>query len=358
MRSKLRRELVDAGIRVKMDEREGMSPGFKFNDWEMRGVPLRLELGPKDVAKGSVVLARRDRPGKEGKTFVPQQGIAGGRDASARGDSEGALRPGARFPQSQHGRAGRLRGVQEGGREGIRLLLVVRRRDCEEKIKEETKATMRCIPLEQPGGSGNCVYCAQPASERPSSRVPTRPPGSASAGPAAPAFTHRKHMPPATTTGSAFPVLAFNTAPPYESHSPFGGRRCRHGNSRVDRITELGGSKANRPRCDARHPGSDGLHGHKGRPGVLRETTSSRMPSRANPASRSPATPRKAWMTFATMYGARLQDLGVPADENAIQVAVANGSVDRSGSTTRCRLICPPIKFTLQFHPHADNHTI
>ena len=68
--------MSDAGIRVKMDEREGVSPGFKFNDWEMRGVPLRLELGPKDVAKGSVVLARRDRPGKEGKAFVPQQGIA------------------------------------------------------------------------------------------------------------------------------------------------------------------------------------------------------------------------------------------------------------------------------------------
>ncbi len=73
---RLRKELIDAGIRVKMDERDGMSPGFKFNDWEMRGVPLRLELGPKDVAKGSVVLARRDRPGKEGKSFVPQQGIA------------------------------------------------------------------------------------------------------------------------------------------------------------------------------------------------------------------------------------------------------------------------------------------
>src|SRR5271154_2167437 len=72
---KLRAELVDAGIRVKMDEREGSSPGFKFNDWEMRGVPLRLELGPKDVAKASVVLARRDRPGKEGKSFVPQAGI-------------------------------------------------------------------------------------------------------------------------------------------------------------------------------------------------------------------------------------------------------------------------------------------
>jgi prolyl-tRNA synthetase len=69
---RLRKELIGTGVRVKVDEREGMSPGFKFNDWEMRGVPLRVELGPKDVAKNSVVLARRDRPGKEGKSFAPQ----------------------------------------------------------------------------------------------------------------------------------------------------------------------------------------------------------------------------------------------------------------------------------------------
>ena len=65
---------MDAQIRVKVDEREGSSAGYKFNDWEMRGVPLRIELGPKDVAKNSVVLARRDRPGREGKSFVPQAG--------------------------------------------------------------------------------------------------------------------------------------------------------------------------------------------------------------------------------------------------------------------------------------------
>src|SRR4029077_18471527 len=73
---KIREQLVRADVRVKVDEREGQSPGFKFNDWEMRGVPLRMEIGPKDVAKGSVVLARRDRPGKEGKSFVSQEGIA------------------------------------------------------------------------------------------------------------------------------------------------------------------------------------------------------------------------------------------------------------------------------------------
>src|SRR5271165_997747 len=73
---RLRKELGDAGIRVKMDEREGSSPGFKFNDWEMRGVPLRLELGPKDVAAGEAVLARRDKSGPESKSKAALSTIA------------------------------------------------------------------------------------------------------------------------------------------------------------------------------------------------------------------------------------------------------------------------------------------
>ena len=64
------KELKDAGIRIKMDDRDNVSSGFKFNDWEMRGVPVRVEIGPKDVEKGSVALARRDKPGREGKSFV------------------------------------------------------------------------------------------------------------------------------------------------------------------------------------------------------------------------------------------------------------------------------------------------
>src|SRR5947208_10324027 len=63
----LKAELAKADVRVTLDEREGQSPGWKFNDWEMRGVPLRVELGPKDLAKQSAILGRRDRPGKEGK---------------------------------------------------------------------------------------------------------------------------------------------------------------------------------------------------------------------------------------------------------------------------------------------------
>src|SRR5260370_4917792 len=62
---KLKAELVKANIRVTLDEREGQSPGWKFNDWEMRRVPLRVELGPKDVAQQAATLARRYRPARE-----------------------------------------------------------------------------------------------------------------------------------------------------------------------------------------------------------------------------------------------------------------------------------------------------
>jgi prolyl-tRNA synthetase len=65
-----------AAFRVKVDDREEVTPGFKYNHWELRGVPLRIEIGPKDVEKNSLALARRDILGREGKSFVPQDGIA------------------------------------------------------------------------------------------------------------------------------------------------------------------------------------------------------------------------------------------------------------------------------------------
>src|SRR5437879_4727799 len=74
---RVKTQLVGGGVRVKLDERDGVTPGFKFNDWEMRGVPLRIEIGPRDVEKRSVVLARRDTPGKAGKSFAPEGGLTG-----------------------------------------------------------------------------------------------------------------------------------------------------------------------------------------------------------------------------------------------------------------------------------------
>src|SRR5437879_8010983 len=80
---RVRKQLVAGGVRVKLDERDGVTPGFKFNDWEMRGVPLRIEIGPRDVEKRSVVLARRDTPGKAGKSFAPEEGLGGAVKAMA-----------------------------------------------------------------------------------------------------------------------------------------------------------------------------------------------------------------------------------------------------------------------------------
>jgi prolyl-tRNA synthetase len=163
---KIRAELGDANIRVTMDEREGFSPGYKFNDWEMRGVPLRMELGPKDVSKGSVVLARRDRPGKEGKSFVPQAGVAGV-----------VAKTLAEIQESLHARALAFRnantqeptdyeGFKAAVEKGFAFSHWCGGAACEEKIKQETKATMRCIPLDQTGGPGRCIYCGQEAKEK------------------------------------------------------------------------------------------------------------------------------------------------------------------------------------------------
>ena len=164
---RLKRELADAGIRVKMDEREGMSPGFKFNDWEMRGVPLRLELGPKDVAKGSVVLARRDRPGKEGKTFVPQQGIAAAVAGMLEEIQKSLYERALEFRKSNTAEPADYGEFKKAVEKGFAFSWWCGSGECEEKIKEETKATMRCIPMDQPaGGGGKCVYCGKAAGEK------------------------------------------------------------------------------------------------------------------------------------------------------------------------------------------------
>jgi len=162
----VRAELAGAGLRVTLDEREGVTPGFKFNDWEMRGVPLRIEIGPKDVAKNSVALARRDRPGREGKTFVPREGLAAAvRDALAsiqKALYDRALefrKANTRDPKTYE----EFRGAVESG---FAFSFWCGNAECEARVKEETKATIRNIPLEQPGGTGPCIACGTAAKER------------------------------------------------------------------------------------------------------------------------------------------------------------------------------------------------
>jgi len=163
---KLNAELVKANIRVKLDEREGQSAGWKFNDWEMRGVPLRVELGPKDVAKQAAVLARRDRPGKEGKVSASLADI-GVTIEKLLVEIQQALHDKAlAFRKSNTHDANTYDDLKKAVETGFAFSSWCGSGECEAKIKEETRATMRCIPLEQTGAAGNCVYCGKPAAER------------------------------------------------------------------------------------------------------------------------------------------------------------------------------------------------
>ena len=145
----------------RTDEREGASPGFKFNDWEMRGVPLRIEIGPKDVAKGSVVLARRDKPGKEGKSFVPQDGLPAAVAALLEEIQKALLERARAFRDSKTKDAKTYDEFKAAVETGFAFSFWCGSAECEAKIKEETKATMRCIPMEGSTGSGVCVYLRQ-----------------------------------------------------------------------------------------------------------------------------------------------------------------------------------------------------
>ena len=161
---KVRAELQD--FRVKVDDRTEVTPGFKFNDWELRGVPLRIEIGPKDVAKGMVAAARRDIPGREGKAFLSQEGLAAQvRDLLDRiqlslFEKALAFRKQNTYEPQDYAE------FQEVVKHGWAFSWWCKNPECEIKIKEDTKATTRCIPFDQPGGSGPCIYCGQPATEK------------------------------------------------------------------------------------------------------------------------------------------------------------------------------------------------
>ena len=159
----VRAELSDAGVRVRLDDREQFSPGFKFNDWEMRGVPLRIEIGPKDVAKDQVVLARRDIPGREGKQFVARSALAAQVTATLQAIQEALLARAIAFRDANTHRAenyAQFREILETQGGFLRVHWAGSSED-EDRIQEETKATLRCFPLDALEGRGRCFYTGQ-----------------------------------------------------------------------------------------------------------------------------------------------------------------------------------------------------
>ncbi|MGB6429623.1 MAG: proline--tRNA ligase [Candidatus Acidiferrales bacterium] len=162
----VRAAFLAAGIRTKTDEREGASPGFKFNDWEMRGVPLRIEIGPKDVSNNSVVLARRDKPGREGKSPVPQAGVVEAVKDALATVQKSLFDRALAFREAHTREPSNFEEFKEAVETGFARVFWCGASNCEEKIKESTKATMRCIPFDQAGGSGACIFCGAAATER------------------------------------------------------------------------------------------------------------------------------------------------------------------------------------------------
>ncbi|MCC6616345.1 MAG: proline--tRNA ligase [Anaerolineae bacterium] len=160
----IKKALVDAGIRVWIDKREDLSPGFKFNDWEMRGVPVRLEVGPKDVANNVVVAARRDVPGRDGKRTLPQEGLAASVSALLDEIHNGLLAQATTFRDANIHDVStydELKQVVEAG--GFARGWWEEDPENEKRIKAETQATHRCYPLEQPGGEGESFLTGRKA---------------------------------------------------------------------------------------------------------------------------------------------------------------------------------------------------
>ncbi|KAL1308525.1 hypothetical protein HN51_050490 [Arachis hypogaea] len=167
--SSVKEVLHTAGIKVKLDDSEQRTPGWKFNFWEMKGVPLRIEIGPRDVSSESVVISRRDVPGKQGKVFgismEPSILVAFVKDKLYEIQSS-LLERAIAFRDSNI--------VDVNSYDDLKVAISQGKwargpwsatNEHELKVKEETGATIRCFPFEQPEGIKKCFMTGDPAEE-------------------------------------------------------------------------------------------------------------------------------------------------------------------------------------------------
>lgn len=161
----MRDELKAAGVRVKIDDREGVRPGFKFNEHEVKGIPIRLAIGPRDVENGTVEIARRDEKTKEG---ISRDGLADhvvqlladiqtnlfDRAVAFRSEHTTDVDSYDEFKRVLDEKGGFVRAHWDGTDE------------TEARIKTETKATIRCIPLDAPDEPGVDMLTGAPSNRR------------------------------------------------------------------------------------------------------------------------------------------------------------------------------------------------
>ncbi|ONI75232.1 proline--tRNA ligase [Actinosynnema sp. ALI-1.44] len=158
---KLAAEIKATGVRVRVDDRTQLSPGFKFNDWEMRGVPIRLEIGRRDLEADSVTLVKR--LGGDGKQTMPLAAVAAALPGVLDEFQQWLFDRAVEFRESRTVAVDSFDDFRGAVAGGWARAFHCGRSECEDDIKAETAATPRCVPLEAAGESGACVRCSAPS---------------------------------------------------------------------------------------------------------------------------------------------------------------------------------------------------
>lgn len=158
----IKRALLAKGISVKLDDRDKMTPGFKFAEYELRGVPVRIAIGPKDLEKGTVEVARRDT---KTKSFVSSEGIEGYVEQLLKEIQDNIYQKALTLRTSLTTEVNTYEEFKEtlDKKSGFVLAHWDGTSETEEKIKTETKATIRCIPLDMKEEAGKCIYSGKPS---------------------------------------------------------------------------------------------------------------------------------------------------------------------------------------------------
>ena len=164
------KEIADAlkakGISYKIDDRDNLRPGFKFSEWELKGVPVRIAIGPRDLENGVVEISRRDTLSKES---VPQEGLADRIAALLDEIQQNIYAKALAFRDSNIVKVDTWDEFKERIAQGGFLLCHWDgTEETEERIKEETKATIRCIPVDTAvcEEEGKCIYSGRPSHRR------------------------------------------------------------------------------------------------------------------------------------------------------------------------------------------------
>ena len=161
----IKEQLQELGVSVKFDDRDNVKPGFKFNDYELKGVPLRIAIGPKDLEKNQVELARRDTLSK---SFVPKDKLAQMIPNLLNEIQEALFNKAEKFRDEHITEADNFDAFKEilNSKGGFVSAHWDGTSETEDQIKKATKATIRCIPYTSELENGTCVFSGKPSAQR------------------------------------------------------------------------------------------------------------------------------------------------------------------------------------------------